>query len=330
MMDFCQAHRVPYQICGKVIVAVDEAELGPLAELERRGRANGVHGLRRIGPGELRELEPHCAGIAALHLPSTGILDYRLVADALWRRIEAGGGSVRFGARVERLHDRNGSVMAETAAGELQASYAIACAGVQSDRLVEASSGDSDERTSIVPFRGDYMALRPHARHLCRNLIYPVPDARFPFLGVHVSRRPDGQVWAGPNAVLALAREGYRRRDGDLRDARDALTSRAFWRLARRYWRTGAAEVLRDVVPYAFVAAARRYLPELSVRDVEPAPAGIRAQAVNPDGTLVDDFLFVRSRRTLHVKNAPSPGATSSLAIGGMIVDRAFSELELD
>ena len=323
MTRFCEREDIPYELCGKVIVAVDEAELGPLAELERRGRANGVHGLRRIGPDELRELEPHCAGIAALHLPSTGILDYRLVADALWRRIEAGGGSVRFGARVERLHDRNGSVTAETAAGELQASYAIACAGVQSDRLVEASSGDSDERTSIVPFRGDYMALRPHARHLCRNLIYPVPDARFPFLGVHVSRRPDGQVWAGPNAVLALAREGYRRRDVDLQDARDALTSRAFWRLARRYWRTGAAEVLRDVVPYAFVAAARRYLPELSVRDVEPAPAGIRAQAVNPDGTLVDDFLFVRSTRALHVKNAPSPGATSSLAIAGTIVDRA-------
>jgi L-2-hydroxyglutarate oxidase LhgO len=330
MVRFCEREGIPHELCGKVIVAVDESELGPLAELERRGLANGVEGLRRIGPDELRELEPHCAGIAALHLPSTGILDYRLVADALWRRIEAGGGSVRFGARVERLHDRNGSVMAETAAGELQASYAIACAGVQSDRLVAASGGDSDERTSIVPFRGDYMALRPHARHLCRNLIYPVPDARFPFLGVHVSRRPDGQVWAGPNAVLALAREGYRRRDVDLRDARDALTSRAFWRLARRYWRTGAAEVLRDVVPYAFVAAARRYLPELSVRDVEPAPAGIRAQAVNPDGTLVDDFLFVRSTRALHVKNAPSPGATSSLAIAGTIVDRALSEFELD
>jgi L-2-hydroxyglutarate oxidase len=329
MTRFCEREGIPYELCGKVIVAVDESELAPLAELERRGRANGVEGLRRIGPDELRELEPHCAGIAALHLPSTGILDYRLVAGALWRLIEAGGGTVRFGTRVERVHDRNGTVVAETAAGELEASYAIACAGVHSDRLVEASGGDSDDRTSIVPFRGDYMALRPHARHLCRNLIYPVPDARFPFLGVHVSRRPDGQVWAGPNAVLALAREGYRRRDVDLGDARDALTNRAFWRLARRYWRTGAAEVLRDVVPHAFVAAARRYLPELSVRDVEPAPAGIRAQALNSDGTLVDDFLFVRSTRALHVKNAPSPGATSSLAIAGTIVDRAVEAFDL-
>jgi L-2-hydroxyglutarate oxidase len=330
MIAFCERESIPYELCGKVIVAVDESELGPLAELERRGVANGVEGLSRIGPDELRELEPHCAGIAALHLPSTGILNYRLVAEALRGRIEAGGGTVRFGERVERLDDRGVAVVAETSAGDLQASYAIACAGVQSDRLVEASGGDPGEQTSIVPFRGDYMALRPHARHLCRNLIYPVPDARFPFLGVHVSRRPDGEVWAGPNAVLALAREGYRRRDIDRRDAFDALTTRAFWRLARRYWRTGLGEVVRDFVPRAFVAAARRYLPELSIRDVEPAQAGIRAQALNANGTLVDDFLFVRSRRTLHVKNAPSPGATSSLAIGGMIVDRAFSELELD
>jgi L-2-hydroxyglutarate oxidase LhgO len=172
------------------------------------------------------------------------------------------------------------------------------------------------------------MALRPHARHLCRNLIYPVPDARFPFLGVHVSRRPDGEVWAGPNAVLALAREGYRRRDVDLRDALDALTERAFWRLARRYWRTGLGEIVRDFVPRAFVAAARRYLPELSIGDVEHAQAGIRAQALKADGTLADDFLFVQSRRALHVKNAPSPGATSSLAIGGMIVDRAFAAFD--
>jgi L-2-hydroxyglutarate oxidase LhgO len=329
MLRFCEREGIPYELCGKVIVAVDESELAPLAELERRGRANGVEGLLRISPEELRELEPHCAGIAALHLPSTGILEYRLVAEALRRRIVAGGGTVRFDARVERLSGRGGAVVAETSGGELEASYAIACAGVQSDRLVEASGGDADERTSIVPFRGDYVALRPHARHLCRNLIYPVPDARFPFLGVHVSRRPDGEVWAGPNAVLALAREGYRRRDVDLRDAREALTSRAFWRLARRYWRTGLAEVVRDVVPHAFVAAARRYLPELSVRDVEPAPAGIRAQALNPDGTLVDDFLFVRSPRALHVKNAPSPGATSSLAIAGTIVDRAFEAFDL-
>jgi len=330
MVRLCEREAIPYELCGKVIVAVDESELGPLAELERRGLANGVEGLRRIGPDELRELEPHCAGIAALHLPSTGILDYRLVAEALRARIEAGGGVVRLGVRVERLDEEGNSVVAETSAGELAASYAIACAGVQSDRLVEASGGDPGEQTSIVPFRGDYMALRPHARHLCRNLIYPVPDARFPFLGVHVSRRPDGEVWAGPNAVLALAREGYRRRDVDLRDAYDALTERAFWRLARRYWRTGLGEVVRDFVPRAFVAAARRYLPELSVRDVEPARAGIRAQALNADGTLADDFLFVRSKHALHVQNAPSPGATSSLAIAGTIVDRAFAEFAID
>lgn len=329
MLRFCEAEAVPYELCGKVVVAVDETELPALDELERRARANGVPDLRRIGPAELGELEPHCVGVSALHVPGTGLVDYRLVARALERRIEAAGGSVVFGARVERLAERGREVVAETSAGPIAASFAVACAGIHADRLAEASGAHGDDRTSMVPFRGDYMALRPQARHLCRNLIYPVPDARFPFLGVHVSRRPDGQVWAGPNAILALAREGYRKRDVSLRDTWETLSARPFRRLARRYWREAAGEALRDLVPRAFVAAARRYLPELSVRDVEPAPAGIRAQALNADGTLADDFLFAGTSRVLHVTNAPSPGATSSLAIAEAIVDRAVRELGL-
>lgn len=326
MLRFCEAESVPYELCGKVVVAVDETELPALDELERRARANGVPELRRLGPRELRELEPHCTGVSALHVPGTGLVDYRLVAQALQRRIEAAGGSVVCGARVERLVERGRDIVAETSAGPVAASFAVACAGVYADRLAEASGARGDDRTSMVPFRGDYMALRPHARHLCRNLIYPVPDARFPFLGVHVSRRPDGQVWAGPNAILALAREGYRRRDFSLRDTWETLSARPFRRLARRYWREAVAEAWRDLVPPAFVAAARRYLPELTVRDVEPAPAGIRAQALNEDGTLADDFLLAGTSRVLHVTNAPSPGATSSLAIAGTIVDRALAQ----
>jgi (S)-2-hydroxyglutarate dehydrogenase len=206
----------------------------------------------------------------------------------------------------------------------VEAGGVVACAGLQSDRLVAASGLEDEERTAIVPFRGDYYALRPEARHLCRALIYPVPDPRFPFLGVHANRRPEGEVWLGPNAVLALSRNGYGKASFDRRDAWETLRSGSFWRLARRHWRTGIAEAYRGAVPRAFVGAVRRFLPELSRRDVVPAPAGIRAQAVRSDGSLVDDFLFARSARVLHVKNAPSPGATASLAIGAEIAEQAL------
>ena len=322
---FCDDHGIAYELCGKVIVAVDETELPRLGELERRGRENGVPGLRRLGPEGLREIEPHCAGIAALHLPSTGIVDFRLVADALRAEVEEAGGEVHFGAAVRSLRETEAEVRLDTGRGTLKASFVVACAGVQSDRLIQASGIEGGEQTAIIPFRGDYFALRPEARRLCRNLIYPVPDPRFPFLGVHANRRPDGEVWLGPNAVLALAREGYRRRDFRARDTWETLSSRAFRRLARRHWREGLRELYRDLVPAAFVREARRLLPDLRRDDVVGAPAGIRAQAIAADGTLVDDFLFVDSVRMLHVKNAPSPAATSSLAIGELIADRALA-----
>jgi (S)-2-hydroxyglutarate dehydrogenase len=326
LLRFCDEENVPYEICGKVVVAVDERERAALDELERRGNANGVAGIRRIGPDELRELEPHCRALVALHVPTTGLVDYRVVSERLLGRIEAAGGSIVLQAQVTGLREGSSAVRVETSRGELEAGRVVACAGLQADRLVARTSPAVADPTSIVPFRGDYFALRPEARRLCRNLIYPVPDPRFPFLGVHVSRRPDGEVWAGPNAVLALAREGYRRRDVNRRDAMETLRSPAFWRLARRYWRMGLMEMYRDVVRRAFAREVARYLPEIRRADLLPAPAGIRPQALRPDGTLVDDFLFAQSARVLHVKNAPSPAATSSLAIAELVADKLVAK----
>ena len=321
---YCEKNEIPYDECGKLIVAADASEVPALDELQRRAEANGVSGLRRLAAEEIREIEPHCVGVAGLHVPTTALVDYRLVAAALAEDLRGLGGDVYTAAGVRTIADGGESARVETSRGTVEALGVVSCAGLQSDRLVEASGLDDDDRTAIIPFRGDYYALRPEARRLCRALIYPVPDPRFPFLGVHANRRPDGEVWLGPNAVLALARDRYGKASFDARDAWGTLRSGSFWRLARRHWRTGIGEVYRDVVPRAFVGAARRYLPELSRKDVVPAPAGIRAQAVRMDGTLVDDFLFARSRRVLHVKNAPSPGATASLAIGATIADQAL------
>jgi (S)-2-hydroxyglutarate dehydrogenase len=324
LRDYCQEQDIPYDECGKLIVASDASEVPALDELQRRAEANGVSGLRRLAAEEIHEVEPHCVGVAGLHVPTTAIVDFSRVAAALADDLRALGGEVRTEAGVSALHDRGVRVLAETARGAVEVDGVVACAGLQSDRLIAASGLEDEDRTAIIPFRGDYYALRPEARHLCRALIYPVPDPRFPFLGVHANRRPDGEVWLGPNAVLALSRNGYGKTSFDRHDAWETLRSGSFWRLARRHWRTGIGEVYRDAVPRAFVGAARRFLPELSRKDVIPATAGIRAQAVRADGTLVDDFLFARSARVLHVKNAPSPGATASLAIGSAIADQAL------
>jgi L-2-hydroxyglutarate oxidase len=320
LLRFCADEGIPHEVCGKVIVAVQEEELSRLAELERRAVANGV-AFERVGPEQLRELEPHCSGLAAMHIPGTGLVDYGLVSAALGRHLEALGGRLRLSVRVEGLREGRRSVLVETSVGTVEAKHVLACAGVHADTLVEHE--DNDVR--IVPFRGDYFALRPEARRLCRNLIYPVPDPAFPFLGVHVNRRPDGEVWAGPNAVVALAAEGYRRRDVDLRTVWRTLTYPGFVRLARRHWRLGLIEIYRDLFRHAYAAQAQRYLPELRAADLVPAPAGIRAQALARNGNLADDFLFAESRRVLHVRNAPSPAATSSLAIAERVVARAIA-----
>ncbi len=317
---FCDEHGIPYQRCGKVVVATEAAELPRLEELYRRGTANGVPGLELIGPERLREIEPHAAGLRALHSPNTGIVDYGRVAAALAEDIRQAGGAILTGRAVQSITRRNGMVRIETPAGAIETRFAIGCAGLHADRVAALSGAPRVPR--IVPFRGDYYILKPARRRLIRALIYPVPDPAFPFLGVHSTLRMDGSIWLGPNAVLAFAREGYRRRDVSVPDLWDALSYPGFQALARRYW--------RDFSKRRFVRAAQRLVPGLDPADVVPGPAGVRAQALTLDGRLVDDFVIDADGPIVHVRNAPSPAATSALAIAGVIVERAAQAFGLD
>jgi L-2-hydroxyglutarate oxidase LhgO len=318
---YCAEREIPVLRCGKVVVATTPEEIPRLEELHRRSVANGVPEVELIGPERLRELEPHAAGLRALHSPATSVVDFALVARAYADDVRAAGGDVLLGHALERLERRPDATVLHTSRGPLEATQVIVCAGVHADRIAALAGAPREPR--IVPFRGDYLRLRPERRHLVRGLVYPVPDPAFPFLGVHTTVRPDGDVWLGPNAVLALGREGYRRRDVDLGDLLDALRAPGVRRLARRHWRMGAGEMARDVSTRLFVETARRLLPELRREDVLPGPGGIRAQALDADGSLVDDFVVHEAGGAIHVRNAPSPGATSSLAIGELIADRA-------
>jgi (S)-2-hydroxyglutarate dehydrogenase len=319
--EFCESHGVKADSCGKLIVAATEDELPALDELYRRGTANGVPGLEMIGPAGIREREPHCAGMKAIWSPATGIVDFSQVAQAMADDVTRAGGAILTGRLVVGLTVRAESIRVRTSQGELTANRVLTCAGLHSDRVAGLSGAPAEPR--IVPFRGDYWQLRPDRRHLARNLIYPVPDPKFPFLGVHFTRRiGDDAVWLGPNAVLALAREGYRRWDIRPGDLAQTLGYSGFRRMTRTYWRTGLAEVYRDFSKRAFIAACQRFVPELEPGDVIPGPSGVRAQSVGRDGRLVDDFCFnIQGRRLMHVRNAPSPAATSSLAIGELIAD---------
>jgi L-2-hydroxyglutarate oxidase len=318
---FCAERGLPHERCGKVVVATRPEELPGLDELERRGRANGLAGLARLSPGALREREPHAAGIAALYVPDTGIADFAAVAGAHAEQVREAGGEVRTRARLLAVR-RDGEALAlETAAGVVRARGLVNCAGLQSDRVARLCG--SHPGVAIVPFRGEYHALVAERRHLVRHLIYPVPDPRFPFLGVHLTRTIGGGVEAGPNAVLAFAREGYRKRDVSARDLAELLAWPGFWRMAARHAAKGLGEAWRSHSRAAFVAALRRLVPELRASDVAPAGAGVRAQALAPDGRLVDDFHVVDGERAIHVLNAPSPAATASIAIGEAIAARA-------
>jgi (S)-2-hydroxyglutarate dehydrogenase len=326
---YCQRRAIPYESVGKLVVAVDEGELPRLAALRDRAVANGVPGLEEVGRERIAELEPHATGLRALWSPTTGIVDYRRVALALADDVRAAGGRIHCSREVTGLLDRAGEVVARTTDGELLAGGLIACAGLQADRVASMTGPANGPIPRIVPFRGDYYTLRPDARHLVRGLLYPVPDPRFPFLGVHFTRRIDGEVWAGPNAVLAFAREGYRRRDVDLRDLVATLAYPGFVRLAAKYLRTGLAELWRDWWKPAFAAQLRRYVPQIRDEDLEFGPSGIRAQAVTRAGVLLDDFDVAGRDRVIHVRNAPSPAATASLAIGGVISHRAIEQFGL-
>jgi L-2-hydroxyglutarate oxidase len=321
---FCREAGVPFERCGKLVVATREAELPRLAELERRAAANGVE-TRRLRREEIRAVEPEAGGLAALHVPGTGIVDYRRVVGALVEAVRDAGGEVRCGAEVRRATAAEGGVLVEVG-GErepLRAARAVLCGGLQSDRLARRSGLDPALR--VVPFLGEYRALRPAFRERIRGLVYPVPDPALPFLGVHLTRRVDGGVDCGPNALLAPAREGYRKAAVDPRDLLESLAWPGTWRLGLRYARTGAAELWRSLSTAAFARDLARLCPALEADWLEPAPAGVRAQALARDGTLVDDFTVLEDGPLLHLVNAPSPAATSCLAIAGHLVDRLAS-----
>ncbi len=316
MEKFCMEEDIPFDICGKVIVAVSEGELPALQKLVDRAGANGVaHEV--VGPERLRELEPHVRGIRAIHVTEAGITDYKRVCQRMAQRVRDAGGDVLTSAKVTAIRTTAGAVTVESTAGEFEAFYAVNCGGLHSDRLARMSG--SDPSAKIVPFRGEYFELIPDAAKLCRNLIYPVPDPNFPFLGVHFTRMMGGGVECGPNAVLALAREGYTWGKVNPWDLFETLTYPGFLRLMRKHWRMGLYEVWRSLNRSAFTRALQRLVPEIRESDLQAAPAGIRAQALTASGDLVDDFLIVESPRVVNVCNAPSPAATASLSIGGQI-----------
>jgi (S)-2-hydroxyglutarate dehydrogenase len=319
MYEFCAEKGISTERCGKVIVAADESEIPRLEELKRRGEANGVLGLEEIGPERLGELEPNVVGVRALHSPETGIVDFKLVARALADEVAERGGRILTGHAVTAISSNGGSPRVSTSGGEFSAERLVTCAGLQSDRLAVMTGAPPTPR--IVPFRGTYYALSDRARSLVNGLVYPVPDPTFPFLGVHFTKQISGEMWAGPNAVLAFAREGYRLHDLRRRDLWETLSYRGFRRMARRYWRTGLSEAWGELSKRAFVAAMRKQVPAVGLRDLGTRHAGVRAQAVAEDGTLLDDFWLDEAPNVTHIRNAPSPAATSSLALAGRIVD---------
>lgn len=325
MIDFCRASGIDFEICGKVIVATEHDQIARLDALEGRARENGVSA-RRISVDELRELEPEAAGIEAIHVPDAGIVDFGAVCQALAAQLIDRGVKIRTGAEVVDLAENDRGVRIDLAAApSISADLVVTCGGLQSDRLARTVQADLPER--ILPFRGEYFELRPSSRHLVRNLIYPVPDPQFPFLGVHLTRMIGGSIHAGPNAVLALAREGYRWVDIDLRHLAEVASFAGWWRLAGTHWRTGLGEYYRSLSKRAFVQALQQLVPALEKDDLEPSPAGVRAQAVSPDGSLLDDFVWSETARVVSVLNAPSPAATASLAIGQRISERALAHL---
>ncbi len=329
MEAYCRARGVSVERCGKLVIALDESELGRFEALKQRALANDVPGLEEVGPERIRELEPHASGIKALWSPGSGVVDFLAVAHAIAHDVVERGGVVETRRGVTSIRRRGDEIVLGTPRGDLVARRVIACAGLQADRVAAMTDDVDEEPPRIVPFRGDYYTLKPEAEHLVRGLIYPVPDPQLPFLGMHLTKRIDGSVLAGPNAVLATSREGYGRLDVSLRDLAETLTYPGFRKLARRFWRSGVEEMWRDWYKRAFLEDLRRFVPALSSDHLVFGPSGVRAQALQRDGSMVDDFLLGGSDRVLHVFNAPSPAATSSLAIGRVLAGEAFGRFGL-
>jgi len=328
LLEFCDRHGIQHEVCGKVIVATTESELPLLEKLYTRGIENGLS-VRKLAAAQVKELEPHVSCLAGLHVPSTGIISYTGVGRKLVELIAARGGDLRLNTEVLAFHQNGNETMLETSAGAFAANWTISCAGLHSDRVARLAGAKPEAR--IVPFRGEYYELKPERRSLVRNLIYPVPDPEFPFLGVHFTRMIDGSVHAGPNAVLSLKREGYHRTSFNFRDFIGTMSYPGFWRMAAKHMKSGLEEMHRSFSKKAFVRSLQKLVPEICEEDLVPGEAGVRAQALRPDGGLVDDFLMVRGERALHVCNAPSPAATASLEIGRMIADQVpvLAELPL-
>lgn len=318
MVQFCSDYGVPYEICGKIIVATEEREVAGLRELLRRGQANGVCGLRELNADQIRELEPHTSGVRGICVPVTGITDFKAVSSKYAELIGQGGGEVLTGWGVERIVRGSDAIILETASGAVQARFAVNCAGLHSDVIARMAGARLGFR--IVPFRGEYYELIPSKHHLVKGLVYPVADPRFPFLGVHFTRRIHGGIEAGPNAVFSFKREGYSRTSFDLGDTLSAARFPGFWKMAAHYWRSGAEEMYRSWSKRAFTRALQKLLPDLTEQDIQPGGSGVRAQAVDSSGKLLDDFYFVFQDRFLHVCNVPSPAATASLMIGKEVV----------
>ena len=319
MIAFCQEHGIPHEVCGKLVVAARPDEIPRLDNLFERGQQNGLSGLQKLGVAEMREIEPHAGGVAAIHVPEEGIVDYPAVCETLARCLAVAGAKVVTHAAVTRLVRSRARWIAKTGAGDFESDYIVNCAGLQCDRVCSLA-GDKP-KLQIIPFRGEYYRLKPDRQHLVRNLIYPVPDPRFPFLGVHFTRLIHGGIEAGPNAVLATAREGYKKTDFSTRDFIDTLTYPGFWRFFLKYPRVCFDELRRSFSKELFCKSLNALVPEVRPEDLVPGGAGVRAQAIAPDGETLQDFRFVKSDRALHVLNAPSPGATASLAIGQEIAN---------
>ena len=325
LLLFCDKFNVQYDLCGKVIVAVNLEEVNRLDALYKRGLENGISDVRIVDSQELKDLEPHATGIKAIHVPSTGIINYTSVVDELAKQIIKRGGEIKTKAIVKGFVRKSGECIVNTQTYDYPTGLVINCAGLYSDKIAQLAGENSS--ISIIPFRGEYYVLKPESRHLVNSLIYPVPDPKFPFLGVHFTRRIDGSVEAGPNAVLATAREGYRRRDFSFQETWELLTNPGFWKIGRNYWKTGMGEYTRSLFKPLFVKALQHLVPAIQGSDLVPGGSGVRAQAMDKTGKLLDDFCIVQSERFIHVLNAPSPAATASFAIGSKIAAQAFQNI---
>jgi L-2-hydroxyglutarate oxidase LhgO len=326
MVDFCQTHGIAHEQCGKIVLATEESELPRLDNLWKRGNENGLEGLRKLTPEQIKEIEPHAAGIAAIHVPQEGIVDYPAVCEKLGELIRQNGGEIRLGARVEKIVPGPDGRTLETTAGNFQSKFVVTCGGLHSDRLVSASGQKPSAK--VVPFRGEYYVLKKERQFLVRNLIYPVPDPKFPFLGVHFTRLIHGGIEAGPNAVLAFAREGYKWSTINLRDFAESLTFPGLWRFLAKYPSICGYEIRRSLSRAEFCRSLQKLVPEIRTEDLEPGGAGVRAQAMSWDGNLVEDFHFEEAPGILHVVNAPSPAATASLAIGARITEKVLTQMK--